>query len=159
VAVVAVAQPAPGARPAPAGRLRRLARCGADHVRDGLRASSELLRTGDPLLVFGAAGSVLLDLGALVAAFAAIGSRGLSFGPMMVAYTLGQIGSVVSLPGTTEGGLLGVFVLYGAPLGAAASAIIVYRAVQIFIPLGLGLVGAMGVRATFGDGSARRAET
>jgi uncharacterized membrane protein YbhN (UPF0104 family) len=151
-AVVAVAQRAPGARPAPAGRLRRLARSGADRVRDGLRASSELLRTGDPLLVFGAAGSVLLDLGALAAAFAAIGSRGLSLGPMMLAYTLGQIGSVVSLPGTTEGGLLGVFVLYGAPLGAAASAIIVYRAVQIFIPLGLGLVGAMGVRAMLGDG-------
>jgi uncharacterized membrane protein YbhN (UPF0104 family) len=51
----------------------------------------------------------------------------------------------------TEGGLLGVLVMYGTPLGTAASAVVVFRAVQIAIPLALGLVGAAGVRAILAD--------
>lgn len=150
-AVIAVTCRDPGAGLPAAGRLQRLARRVADHLRDGLRASVSLLRAGDPLLVLGAAGFVLFDLGALAASFRAVGSNGLQLGTMMLAYTLGQIGSIVSLPGTTEGGLLGVFVLYGAPLGAAAATIIVYRAIQIVVPLGLGLIGALGVRRMLGQ--------
>jgi len=107
------------------------------------------VRSRDPLLLGGAAGYVLLDLAALALAFRSVGSPGLPLGTMALAYTLGQVGSVAPLPGTTEGGLLGVFLLYGAPLGVTASAIIVYRAAQSLVPLALGLLGAVQVRGLF----------
>ena len=103
----------------------------------------------DPLLLFGALGFVLCDLGALAAAFRAVGGAGLPLGTMVLSYTLGQAGSIISLPGTTEGGLVGVFALYGAPLALATSAILVYRAAQSLIPLLLGLIGIAGLRRGF----------
>lgn len=137
---------APQAVSAHASRWRVVLRDAIAQLRQGLQWSGELLRSHDPLLVLGAAGFVLFDLGALAAAFRAVESAGLPLGTMVLAYTLGQIGSVISLPGTTEGGLLGVFLLYGAPLTVTASAIIVYRAAQSLVPLLLGLIGILGVR-------------
>jgi len=131
---------------APAGRVSRLTRRAAGYLRDGVACTGELVRTRDPLLFLGAAGYIALDLGALAAAFHALGSGGLPAGTLLLAYTLGQAGSIVSLPGTTEGGLVGVFALYGAPLALATSAILVYRAVQSLVPLALGLIGVAGLR-------------
>jgi uncharacterized membrane protein YbhN (UPF0104 family) len=128
------------------GRLRSAASRAATYLRDGITRSTQLVRTRDPLLLFGALGYVLLDAAALAAGFRAFGSGGLPVGTMLLAYTLGQAGSIVSLPGTTEGGLVGVFVLYGAPLTLATSAILLYRAVQSLVPLALGLLGVAGLR-------------
>ena len=132
-------------------RIARVLRAVTDHLAKGLRASGDLLRAGDPLLLVGAVGYVAFDLAALAGAFRAVGPSALPLGALMLAYTLGQIGSVVSLPGMTEGGLLGVLVMYGAPVGVAASAVVVYRMVQIVIPIALGLVGGAGVRAMLAD--------
>ncbi len=132
-------------------RIARALRAVTDHLAAGLRASGDLLRAGDPLLLFGAIGYVAFDLAALDGAFRAVGPSALPLGTLMLAYTLGQVGSVISLPGMTEGGLLGVLVLYGAPVGAAASAVVVYRVIQIGIPLALGLGGGAGVRAMLAD--------
>lgn len=155
VAVVAVVpcllRRAPREVDAQASRWRVLRGKAIRQVRQGLQWSGELLRSRDPLLVLGAGGFVLFDLAALAAAFRAVESNGLPLGTMLLSYTLGQIGSVISLPGTTEGGLLGVFVLYGAPLTVTASAIIVYRAAQSLVPLLLGLIGVLGVRRLGAD--------
>jgi len=129
-----------------ASRSRIVVRDAIAQIRQGLTWTGELLRSRDPLLILGSAGFVLFDVAALAAAFRAVESTGLPLGTMLLSYTLGQIGSVISLPGTTEGGLLGVFVLYGAPVAITASAIIVYRAAQSLVPLLLGLVGVLGVR-------------
>ena len=139
-------------RPSPPARtsgLRRVLVASGRQVHDGLTSAGDLVRSRDPLLLGGAAGYVLLDLAALALAFRSVGSPGLPLGTMALAYTLGQVGSVAPLPGTTEGGLLGVFLLYGAPLGVTASAIIVYRAAQSLVPLALGLLGAVQVRGLF----------
>jgi uncharacterized membrane protein YbhN (UPF0104 family) len=141
----------PPSAPRRSGGVRRLLAASVHQLHDGLTGAGALVRSGDPLLLAGAAAYVLLDLGALALAFRSVGSAGLPIGTMALAYTLGQIGSVVPLPGTTEGGLLGVFLLYGAPLGVAASAIIVYRAAQSLVPLSLGLLGAVRVRGLFAD--------
>ncbi len=135
----------PSARPTQS-RTSRLVRRGAGYLRDGVMCSGELLRDRDPLLILGALGYIVLDLAVLAVAFRALGSSGLPLGTLLLAYTLGQAGSVISLPGTTEGGLVGVFVLYGAPLVLATSAILVYRAVESLVPLALGLVGLAGLR-------------
>ena len=132
--------------PAPTTRWRALRQEAGREVSDGLRWTGLLLARRDPLLIVGSLGYVLFDLAALAASFRAVGSVGLPLGTMMLAYTLGQVGSIISLPGTTEGGLLGVFVLYGAPLSATASAILVYRAAALLVPLALGIAGAGGLR-------------
>jgi len=119
----------------PRGRAHALLRRAAGHLSEGINLGGRLLRDRDPLLALGAVSFVVADLLALGAAFAAIESGGLPLGPMLLAYTLGQIGSVISLPGTTEGGLVGTFVLFGVPLTVAAAAILLYRAVQASVPL------------------------
>jgi uncharacterized membrane protein YbhN (UPF0104 family) len=115
-----------------------------EYVREGIQWSIQLMRSRDPLLAAGALAFVLLDVGALAAAFHAVGG-GLPLGTMLLAYTLGQAGSVIPLPGTTEGGLVGVFVLYGAPLALTTAAVLLYRAAQSVIPLVLGGIGLIGL--------------
>jgi uncharacterized membrane protein YbhN (UPF0104 family) len=152
VALVIVSRRSPAERSAATSRRRRAIAAVTDPLRAGLRASGAVLRAGDPLLLLGAVAFIGLDLAALAASFAAVHSPGLPLGTLLLAYPLGQIGSVIPLPGTTEGGLLGVLVLYGAPVGQAASAIVIFRAIEIFIPLALGLVGAIGVRRMLSSG-------
>jgi hypothetical protein len=53
---------------------------------------------------------------------------------------------VIPLPGTTEGGLVGALVLYGAPLTLAVPAVLVYRTVAIAVPLVVAAVGAAQLR-------------
>ena len=60
----------------------------------------------------------------------------------MLAYTIGQLGGLVPLPGgigATGGGLVGAFVLYGAALAPVTAAVLVYRVVQLGLPALLGL--------------------
>lgn len=92
-----------------------------------------------------AAGSAALgggigDARALGAAFAAIGDVP-PVGVLMIAYVLGQLGGLIPLPGGVggaDGGLIAAFVLYGTPLGAAAAAVLAYRAFQLGLPALLG---------------------
>lgn len=65
---------------------------------------------------------------------------------VIVGGTLGQIGSVIPLPGTTEGGLAGALALHGAPVNLAIAAVLVYRTVAIAVPLVLGAWGAFHLR-------------
>jgi uncharacterized membrane protein YbhN (UPF0104 family) len=132
--------------PPPSTRWGAFRQEAAKDLRDGFRWTGQLLARRDPLLIVGSVGFVVFDLAALAVAFRAVGSPGLPLGTIMLAYPLGQIGSVISLPGTTEGGLLGVFVLYGAPVGVTTSAILVYRAAEALVPLALGIAGASGLR-------------
>jgi uncharacterized membrane protein YbhN (UPF0104 family) len=111
-----------------------------------LITSGELLRTRDPWLAVGALGYVVCDLAALAAAMAALGWDGLGLGTVLLGYTLGQIGSVIPLPGTTEGGLVGALVLYGAPFSLAVPGVLVYRTVAIAVPLVLAALSAAGLR-------------
>jgi len=150
-AVAYLARRLPGAQPLARSGWRAIAHRVLGSLREGIRGSAQLLRTRDPLLILGALGFVLCDLAALAAAFRAVGSPGLPLGTMVLGYTLGQAGSIVPLPGTTEGGLIGVFVLYGAPLVLATSAILLFRAVQSLVPLLLGLIGMLELRHLFGQ--------
>ena len=115
-------------------------------LRDAIGVSGELLSARDPWLAVGALGYVFCDLVALAAALAALGWGGLGAGTIILGYTLGQIGSVVPLPGATEGGLAGALALYGAPLTLAVPAVLVYRTIALAVPLLLAAVGALQLR-------------
>jgi uncharacterized membrane protein YbhN (UPF0104 family) len=120
------------------GRLAAAARTAADGVDEALR----LLRTADPAIALGAAGYLLFDVAMLGVCFAAFGNDVPPVGVLLVAYIVGQLGSLIPIPGGIGGvdaGLIGTLVLYGVDAADAAVAVIAYRGLLLTIPAALGL--------------------
>ena len=115
---------------------------GASALGDGVDEAQRLLRTGDPAILAGASGYMLFDVAMLGVCFAAFGNDVPPVGVLLVAYILGQLGSLIPIPGGIGGvdaGLIGVLVLYGVDATDAAVAVIAYRGLLLFIPAALGL--------------------
>jgi len=136
---------------APAGRVRIALAKAREYLRDGVGASAELLRSGDRLVIAGAIGYFVFDVAALAAAFQAVGPAGLPIGLLVLAYTLGHGGALVPIPGSAEGGLIGMFVLYGMSLPTATAAVLAYRALHAGVPIVLGAIGLADVRRLLRD--------
>ena len=69
----------------------------------------------------------------------------------VLAYTLGHAGALLPTPGGvggTEGGLIGMFVAYGTPIGLAATAVLAYRVFQLGLPAILGAISLLRIRHT-----------
>jgi uncharacterized membrane protein YbhN (UPF0104 family) len=146
VAVFALPRSRGELKRAPAGRLSTALARTREYLRDGVGASAELLRSGDRLVIAGAIGYFAFDVAALAAAFHAVGSAGLPIGLLVLAYTLGHGGALVPIPGSAEGGLIGMFVLYGMSLPTATAAVLAYRALHAGVPMLLGAFGLADVR-------------
>jgi uncharacterized membrane protein YbhN (UPF0104 family) len=138
----------------PAGRLRAALANAREYLREGVGASADLLRSGDRLVIAGAIGYFAFDVAALAAAFQALGAAGLPIGLLVLAYTLGHGGAMVPIPGSAEGGLIGMFVLYGMSLPTATAAVLAYRALHAGVPLVLGVIGLADVRRLLTPGTA-----
>ncbi len=135
-------------------RARRWARQVGELLRDGVQESINLLRAHDPLVVFGCIGYLALDVAALAAAFQAFGGGAPPFGAFVLAYALGQVGSLIPTPGGiggTEGGLIGMLVLYGAPAAPATAAVLAYRVFQLGLPAILGVLAFRQIRKRLAD--------
>lgn len=135
-------------------RARRWARQGAALLRDGVQESRTLLRVHDPLVIGGCIGYLALDIAALGAAFQAFGGGGPPFGAFVLAYALGQVGSLIPTPGGlggTEGGLIAMLVVYGAPAAPAAAAVLAYRVFQLGLPAILGVLAFRQIRRRLAD--------
>ena len=136
------------------GRAARWRRRGAALLRDGVQESRSLLRTHDPLLIAGCVGYLAFSIAAVGAAFQAFGGGGPPIGMFLLAYTLGQVGSLIPTPGGlggTEGGLIGMFVVYGAPAAPAAAAVLLYRVFQLGLPTLFGLLAFRQIRRRLAD--------
>ena len=140
-----------------AGRLGRALASAREYLRDGVGASAELLRSGDRLVIAGAIGYFAFDVAALAAAFHAVGSAGLPIGLLILAYTLGHGGALIPLPGSAEGGLIGMFVLYGMDVPTATAAVLAYRALHAGVPMLLGAIGLADARRLLRDPRERTA--
>jgi uncharacterized membrane protein YbhN (UPF0104 family) len=151
VAVFALPRSKGFATGAPSGRLGKALANAREYLRDGIGASAELLRSGDRLVIAGAIGYFVFDVAALAAAFHAVGSAGLPIGLLVLAYTLGHGGAMVPIPGSAEGGLIGMFVLYGMSLPTATAAVLAYRALHAGVPMLLGVIGLADVRRLLRD--------
>jgi uncharacterized membrane protein YbhN (UPF0104 family) len=119
-------------------RLAAVAGTAADGVDEALR----LLRTADPAIALGAAAYLLFDVAMLGVCFAAFGNDVPPAGVLLVAYIVGQLGSLIPIPGGIGGvdaGLIGTLVLYGVDAADAAVAVIAYRGLLLAIPAVLGL--------------------
>jgi uncharacterized membrane protein YbhN (UPF0104 family) len=124
-----------------AGRLvRRFSR--AQVIADGVEEALRLLRTGNLAILFGAAGYMLFDVAMLGVCFTAFGNDIPPVGVLLVAYIIGQLGSLIPIPGGiggVDGGLIGTLVIYGVDATDAAVAVIAYRGLLLAIPALLGL--------------------
>ena len=122
--------------------LRARLAAAASAVGDGVDEALRLLRTGDPAILAGAAGYMLFDVAMLGVCFAAFGNDIPPAGVLLVAYIIGQLGSLIPIPGGIGGvdaGLIGTLVLYGVDAADAAVAVIAYRGLLLAIPAALGL--------------------
>lgn len=110
-------------------------------VHNGARATVDLLRHGDRLLIAGAVTYYAADVAALACSFQAFGGGAPPLGVFVLAYTLGHAGALLPTPGGiggTEGGLIGMFVAFGTPLSLATAAVLGYRVFQLGLPAILG---------------------
>ncbi len=93
-------------------------------------------------IIAGASGYMLFDVAMLGVCFAAFGNDVPPAGVLLVAYIIGQLGSLIPIPGGIGGvdaGLIGTLVLYGVDATDAAVAVIAYRGLLLAIPALLGL--------------------
>lgn len=124
----------------------------------GVRTSLVLLRERDPLLIGGAIAYYALDIAALGAAFQAFGGGGPPFGVFVLAYTVGHAGAFVPTPGGvggTDGGLIGMFAAYGAPIDLATAAVLSYRVFQLGFPAILGALSLVQIQRQHPDDESR----
>ena len=102
----------------------------------------------------GAAGYLLFDVAMLGVCFAAFGNDVPPAGVLLVAYLVGQLGSLIPIPGGiggVDGGLIGTLVLYGVDPADAAVAVIAYRGLLLAIPAILGLPALAVLRRRLRD--------
>jgi uncharacterized membrane protein YbhN (UPF0104 family) len=144
----------PGQQSQVEGTVVRWRRRIAAVLRDGVQESIALLCARDPLLLGGCVGYLVFDIAALGAAFQAFGGGGPPIGPFVLAYTLGQVGALIPTPGglgATEGGLIGMFVVYGADAAPATAAVLAYRVFQLGLPAIFGLLAFRQIRRRLRD--------
>jgi uncharacterized protein (TIRG00374 family) len=92
---------------------------------------------------------MLLDILVLWASFRALGSTP-QLTIVWIACLIGQLGNLIPIPGGiggVEAGLIGTLVLYGLPAVTSTAAILLYRAIELWIPAALGMVAFVQLRA------------
>jgi len=117
----------------------------------GIRESRLVLRHPNWRLL-GAVGFWIFDVATLWLAFRALGSAP-AFGAVVMAYLLGMLGNLVPIPGgigTVDLGLVGMLAVYGAPLSTATAAVLIYRAISLWVPTVIGTVAYVLLRGDLG---------
>jgi uncharacterized membrane protein YbhN (UPF0104 family) len=118
-------------------------------LHDAAATTLHMLRHGDPYFVTGSVGYFAFDVASLACMFEAFGGGGPPVGEFVVAYALGHAGALLPTPGGlggTEGGLIGMFVVFGTPLSLAAAAVLGYRVFQLGLPAVFGAAALVRVR-------------
>ena len=142
-------------RERPRGRLRRALAVAGGAVADGIEDAGALIRARDALVVAGALGYMAFDVAALGVAFLAVGDAP-GLGTLLVAYTVGQLGGLIPVPGGiggTDGALIGAFMLYGTSAPAASAAVLAYRAFQLGVPAVVGTLAFVRLQRTLSQSS------
>lgn len=111
-------------------------------LNDGLTEARSLISARDWKLV-GALAYYAFDNAVLWASFNAYGHAPPT-AVVVMGYLLGSLAGALPLPaglGALDGGLLGSLVLYGAPVTAAAAAVLLYRGISLSVSIALGALG------------------
>jgi uncharacterized membrane protein YbhN (UPF0104 family) len=125
-------------------------------VGGGVEDALAMIRAGDWRLL-GAVGYWLFDNLALWACLHAFG-RGPSIWAVAMAYLVGMLANSIPIPGgffAVEGGLVGMLVLFGAhPAALVIAAVVVYRAISLWIPALIGSAAFLSLRRDLGKPAA-----
>jgi uncharacterized membrane protein YbhN (UPF0104 family) len=113
---------------------------------------AQALVSGRGWKLLGAVAYYAFDNAVLWATFKAFGHTHPPIATVVMAYLIGSATGSLPAPagiGVVEGGMIGLFVLYGTPAICAGIAVLAYRAVSTGLPLSLGGVAlvALGQRA------------
>jgi uncharacterized membrane protein YbhN (UPF0104 family) len=143
--------------PAPpdASRLRRAAVAVRRSVIVGTREAVEIVRGGDPLVIFGALGYWIFDNAVLWATFHAFGAH-VDIWVILLGYLIGQLGGLLPIPGGVggiDGGLIGTLILFGAPAAVTVAAVLAYRVILFWLPLIGGAIAFVSLRRTLARNS------
>jgi uncharacterized membrane protein YbhN (UPF0104 family) len=114
----------------------------------GVREAGALLRARDAGVIVGALGYWAWDNAVLWATFQAVGASP-PISVILMGYLIGQLGGALPLPGGIggiDGGLIGTLIVYGAPAGATAAAVLAYRVILFWLPLLVGAVAFWSLR-------------
>jgi uncharacterized protein (TIRG00374 family) len=137
-------------------RLTRLHKAVAA-VGEGVEEALLLMRESNAILILGLLAYLGFDLTILWAAFRALGSDP-SFAIVALAYLIGELGGLIPVPGGLGGidaGLLGTLVLYNVPIAPAAGAVLIYRAIALWVPTIVGAGTFALLRRTLRDEAAQ----
>jgi uncharacterized protein (TIRG00374 family) len=119
-------------------------------IADGAGEAVALLREGNAWLIGGILAYLVFDVMILWATFHAFGVAP-PLAVLAMAYLIGELGGLIPVPGGIGGvdaGLVGTFVLYNVPVTAAASAVLAYRAIALWVPAILGSAAFVSLRRT-----------
>ena len=119
-------------------------------IADGVNEALELLREGNAWLLAGIIAYLIFDMLIVWATFRAFGSAP-PLGVIFMAYLIGELGGLIPVPGGIGGidaGLVGTFVLYNVSITSAASAVLAYRAIALWVPAVLGSGAFLLLRRT-----------
>ncbi|HEV3095134.1 MAG TPA: lysylphosphatidylglycerol synthase transmembrane domain-containing protein [Solirubrobacteraceae bacterium] len=119
-------------------------------IADGVNEAVALLREGNAWLIGGILAYLIFDVMILWATFRAFGAAP-SPAILGMAYLIGELGGLIPVPGGIGGvdaGLVGTFVLYNVPITAAASAVLAYRAIALWVPAIFGSAAFVSLRRT-----------
>ncbi len=98
--------------------------------------------------LIGAIGYLVFDIFVLWACLRAVGVRA-PIVAIVLGYQIGYLANLLPIPGgvgVLEGGLLGALLLYGLPAAPTAAAVVLYRAIALWIPTLGGTVGFASLR-------------
>jgi uncharacterized membrane protein YbhN (UPF0104 family) len=125
-------------------------------VSGGVQDALALIRAHDWRLL-GALGYWLFDNLVLYACIASLGHAP-SFWVVAMAYLVGMLANSLPVPGgflAVEGGLVGMLLLFGArPASVMIAAVIVYRAISLWLPAVIGSLAFLSLRREIGKPAA-----
>ncbi|MGO9488050.1 MAG: lysylphosphatidylglycerol synthase transmembrane domain-containing protein [Solirubrobacteraceae bacterium] len=121
-------------------------------ISGGVKDALAMIRRHDPRLL-GAVAYWLFDNLTLYAALAAFGHTP-SFWPVAMAYLVGMLANSLPIPGgfgAVEGGLVGMLDLFKvAPGSTVIAAVVVYRAISLWVPALIGSAAFLSLRREIG---------
>jgi uncharacterized membrane protein YbhN (UPF0104 family) len=125
-------------------------------VSGGVQDALGMIREHDWRLL-GAVGYWLFDNLVLYACLAAFGHAP-SFWVVAMAYLVGMLANSLPVPGgflAVEGGIVGMLLLFGArPASVAIAAVLVYRAISLWVPALIGSLAFLSLRREIGKPAA-----
>jgi uncharacterized protein (TIRG00374 family) len=131
------------------GRLARRVAAAPATAATGVRTALSLIRSRDPFLL-GAVAWWGFDIAVLWACFHAFGSAPPQ-AVIVMAYFVGMVGNTLPLPGGiggVDGGMIGAFIAFGVPDGAATVAVLAYRGIAFWLPTVPGAIAYLQLRRT-----------